>query len=417
MKESYQSFAERHLLDLKYGVCYDQRELKDLPTEVQYLERVCKKLPKLIENGLDEKIKHLNLQLGYDNLQHQRHALGLLIYLMNAYLFSKENIPQVLPKNLAKPIYSLSKSLGVKPSMGWIQNQGNWRLIDKEKSYIDLDNLECYHAFTSNRGEQAFFLMTNIIDFKLAPLIQQLYEANQEIYNFLSQQPCFEEIQINQTQFNEDIWNTILQFNKYNQVLQNLIQLEINSLKAASESILWSKNYIPKLFDQLDSDFFFFQLRTYLQGFADKSMFPDGIIFEGIQGRQNSEGGSSGNSPTYQIIERILGITYRGEIDQVQQSMRNGMIQKHKDVIDYFTWHSWHRSFISLCGNQELKHAYNQVIEAYSQFNQQHYEFVIYYIEKSLAKMGVTLDLAKGTGNSSILFMKEKPQYIRTFKM
>ena len=76
------------------------------------------------------------------------------------------------------------------------------------------------------------------------------------------------------------------------------------------------------MFERNSPDFFFKVIRCYLQGYLNKDIFPNGLLFDGIEISFACEGGSGGNSPSFQIYERALGIQFDGELEEVQRAMR-----------------------------------------------------------------------------------------------
>lgn len=80
------------------------------------------------------------------------------------------------------------------------------------------------------------------------------------------------------------------------------------------------------MFQKNNPGFFFNHLRHFLQGYARPDVFPNGLYFEGIEKYLIFEGGSGGNSPSFQIFERMIGVCFDGDLEKVQQSMRLGMI-------------------------------------------------------------------------------------------
>lgn len=52
--------------------------------------------------------------------------------------------------------------------------------------------------------------------------------------------------------------------------------------------------------------------------------------------------------------------------------MRVGMIEKHKDIIKTFHWHSLIKLFVLMSESKKLKDAYNEAILGYRLFNEKH---------------------------------------------
>ena len=53
------------------------------------------------------------------------------------------------------------------------------------------------------------------------------------------------------------------------------------------------------MFEFLDPEFFFMELRNYVKGYSNKMVFPNGLYFEGVDKYFSSEGASGGNTPTF----------------------------------------------------------------------------------------------------------------------
>ncbi|KAM3138746.1 Indoleamine 2 [Paramecium bursaria] len=173
--KTWDQFKQDCLFDDKYGVAfvaspdlYDEDSIK--------LKQICVNLPQLIKDKSIIKLApqiELNADINHDNIRSIIIKMGYLLNIVNSFLYSQNPIPQVLPKNLAVPLYKFSKILDVKPSMGYLLNFFNWRLKDTSKKDIQLENLECYSTFTGNRGEEAFYLTSLMADIRLAKCINK----------------------------------------------------------------------------------------------------------------------------------------------------------------------------------------------------------------------------------------------------
>jgi hypothetical protein len=71
------------------------------------------------------------------------------------------------------------------------------------------------------------------------------------------------------------------------------------------------------MFECNDPGFFFNKLRHFLQGYARQDVFPKGLYFKGIEKYVIFEGGSGGNSPSFQILERLIGISFEGDLEKI----------------------------------------------------------------------------------------------------
>ena len=53
------------------------------------------------------------------------------------------------------------------------------------------------------------------------------------------------------------------------------------------------------MYEFLDPEFFFMELRNYVKGYSNKAVFPNGLYFEGVDQYFFNEGASGGNTPTF----------------------------------------------------------------------------------------------------------------------
>ena len=82
--------------------------------------------------------------------------------------------------------------------------------------------------------------------------------------------------------------------------------------------------------DKLDPNYFYYGLRPYLDGYKE-------VIYEGVEDgmdkRITTLGGTAGYDPSYQIFERAFGITFTGDLEDVQTKLRVGMPARTRDLI------------------------------------------------------------------------------------
>jgi hypothetical protein len=74
---------------------------------------------------------------------------------------------------------------------------------------------------------------------------------------------------------------------------------------------------LKRVFQRTKPEFFFRELVPILQGYSRKEAFPNGLTFEGVQVTSQVDGGSGGNSPSFQIYERLLGLKVDGELERL----------------------------------------------------------------------------------------------------
>jgi hypothetical protein len=109
------------------------------------------------------------------------------------------------------------------------------------------------------------------------------------------------------------------------QLLENedkIADIVIECFNCMAEQMNEITSSLKHMFHRNNATFFYKTLRNYLQGFARKDVFPNGLFFEGIETTISTEGGSGGNSPSFQIFERSVGIWFDSDLENVQRVMR-----------------------------------------------------------------------------------------------
>ncbi|KAM3138750.1 hypothetical protein pb186bvf_009129 [Paramecium bursaria] len=413
LEQTWEQFTSQQLFHDKYGISFIFDE-DNSDTMNGKLYSLCSQLPQLIKDGnLIQYAEDLRLEKIFDCEDDRKliQYMSYLLYIVNGYLFSQEQVPTRLPANLAEPLYFISQKLGVKPALGWIQNTCNWEIKDQTKDILDVTNLKCRYTFTGSRDEEVFFLISNSADIRLASNIKELFLINRELHLLMSNNPVVGDI-------NCKVQNKVI-LNKFDLEQLRKIKGSINIgtfnglCERVSDALLSiGKQFkeqalaLKVMFEFNDPDFYYFTIRKYLQGFSNKQIFPDGLYFEGIDKSFHYEGGSGGNSPTFQIIERALGIVLDGFYGGVQEMMRVGMIEKHKDIIKTFHWHSLIKLFVLMSESKKMKDAYNEAILGYRLFNEKHQYYISYYLEKYIKIENMAT--AKGTSDVPLKMMREK---------
>jgi len=301
-----------------------------------------------------------------------------------SYIFcNMKDLPQSLPRQIAIPLNNVCNKLSIKKSIGYTQNLYNWTKIDSSKSHKMLSNLSLRNSFTGSPDEGIFMLLSNWSDFYLAMMIKAIFEANRYIEQGDDEGiiQCLQEI--------NEAWK------------------EINS-------------HMHVMYLQNDPQFYYTTVRPYLGGWSSKEQFPKGLLFEGVytsDGEEvtlDSEGGSAGNDPSFQIFERGMGIKMGGAIAESQKVMASGFIAPHKKLVDFMDQNSQIRAYVIERRSETMTKLYNDVIDKYIAFTNFHWGYIIKYILKNVKRRAEELT---GQGNTPLTTVKSKAQALAELKI
>jgi len=381
---NWKDFANKYVVNSEYGVCIEKAKL---PERFHPWEKICKNLYKYNASG---KIRSLieNLEListeSLKDYEHLLTAVSLLLLMTNSYLFcDMENVAQILPKQLAIPLYQVCEKLGCKDSFGYIQQIYNWERKNPTESHKIYDNLRLRYSFTGTIDEETFFLISTFADFQMATIFKAMYDANQNI-----------------TEGNDDA------------ILKNL-----QDIKTSFDNII---NHMGIMKQHNRPMIYYNQLRPYLAGYSDKKYLPSGVLFEGVTDENGnpyiseSAGGSVGNDPSYQIFEAGIGIHFTGEMARFEHVFAKAFMKPHRDLIKDMKEHSKIREYIKERQNAQLTEAYNDIISKYIKFYLTHWGYIQTFIVQvaKIPEMAIV-----GKGDTPLSVVRQKPFELQNFKL
>jgi len=294
-----------------------------------------------------------------------------------------ENVPQILPKQLAIPLYQVCEKLGCKDSLGYIQQFYNWERKNPTESHKIYDNLRLRISFTGTIDEETFFLISTFADFQMGTIFKAMYDANQNI-----------------TREDDDA------------IIKNL-----QDIKTSLDNII---DHMGIMKQQNRPMIYYHQLRPYLAGYSDKKYLPSGILFEGVTDendnpyRSESAGGSVGNDPSYQIFEAGMGIHFTGDMAKFEDMFAKAFMKPHRDLIKDMKAHSKIREYIKQRQNAQLTEAYNDIISKYIKFYLTHWGYIQTFIVQVTKRPEMAI---VGTGDTPLSVVRKKPFELQNFKL
>ena len=125
-------------------------------------------------------------------------------------------------------------------------------------------------------------------------------------------------------------------------------------------------NQTVEVIFRMDSQFWFDSIRIYFDHFGE-------VEFEGC-GKHASLGGTGGLDPSFQIIEKALGISFEGNIGRMHERFRTCMAASHNRLINHMQEKSLIREYCAC--SPELAQNYNQLLESYVDFHKLHGTFI-----------------------------------------
>jgi len=289
--------------------------------------------------------------------EHQR-AYSILCLLANSYLWSEQEAPKLLPKQIAAPLWHVSQHIGIAPLLTHAAvDLYNWRLIDPSKP-INIDNMKTIYSMTGTETEEWFFLIMTDIEHKAANCIR-----NTMIISKLSH----DDPQI--------------------PALLDEIHMAIGDMIMV----------LKRLREKCVPDDFYHVLRPYLWGtekIVDSTGAP-GIIYEGVNDNEPLvyAGGSAAQSTVLPILDIFFGIDHK---DPYFKSIVEYMPKCHRELITWMREHSTFKDQIKLSNDNQLKDKFNDCVTGIKSFRYIHYSIVKDYVIKFIGDDG------KGSGGTEL---------------
>ena len=370
----YMSIYKKY--DLSLNGFLPEFQLKALPTPFQCWEQVAKNIPELIKNkkgSLRNNVHELPL-LNWEELQPEFHkrAYSVLAIIASSYVWCEgfNNIPKILPKNVAIPLWHICKELGINPIATHASlDLFNWRLIDPSKGIV-LDNLRSVYTMTGQFDEEWFYLIPVAVEKVGADILNNIIKI----------------LEWTATTNTNTIDANVCHTNN-----ENILK----SLKKIKQDLLEMKKILARMTEKCRPDFFYNTMRPYLAGWNNEHL-SDGLIYEGISDEpQKFVGGSVTQSSLFQTIDAFCGITQN---DEYFDKVKAYMPKKHREFIYHVKRTSNIKTFVQK--HPKLKAAFESIVEELIKFRKVHYGLVHKYILAFIKKNNYLDD--KGTGGTPL---------------
>ena len=301
-----------------------------------------------------------------------RTAMVHYSFLVQAYVWGEPAPPACLPANLARPICALAERLGQAPLLpysGYVLD--NWYRLDKSGP-ITLDNIAMHQNFLGGVDENWFVLVHVAIEAEAGVLLDNAAKLVGAARSGDAAEATRLLLEM------DDAWERIY-------------------------------GHFARMPEQCDPYIYFHRVRPYIHGWANNPALADGgLVYEGIdrfEGKPQALRGQTGSQSS--IVPAMDALFQVSHSDDPLRSFLDELHQyrpvEHRRFIEDLAAQSTLRDFVSSCGDQGLKDAFNACLEQSARFRTRHLEYAASYINKQAGSIAGN-DPDVGTGGTP--FMK-----------
>lgn len=304
-------------------------------------------------------------------------AMLAFSYIGHAYVWGGERPPKSLPAQLAVPWCHIALKLQRPPVLSYASYAlHNWKRIDKNAP-IALGNIALIQNFLGGLDEEWFIVVHVDIEAKAGQAMAALLPAQNAVQN-------------------KDV-----------HALEAELALVEHSLDAMYETLL-------RMVEGCDPYIYYHRVRPYIHGWKDHPLFPEGLLYEGVEQYKEQpqyfRGETGAQSSIIPALDAALGIVHENDrMRHYLDEMRNYMPPRHKAFIAALENGASIRKFVEAeaSSNKRLHDLYNKCVEWIERFRTKHLEYARDYIHKQY-QVGATNPSAVGTGGTPFMPYLEK---------
>ena len=373
-----QALLAPYEIDIARGFLSPEDPLVDIPGALGPWRKIAEQLPKLlIASKVRETVERTALisakSLG--NKPSLERAMLALSYIAHAYIWGEASPPKSLPSQLAIPWCQVAEKLGRPPVLSYASYAlNNWKRIDASGP-IALGNIALSQNFLGGADEEWFVLVHVDIEAKAASSISEVLPALEAVKN------------------------------------QDAIYL-ITCLHSIDESLASMYATLERMPEHCDPYIYYHRVRPYIHGWKDHPLFPDGLIYEGVDAYKGKpqflRGETGAQSSIIPALDALLGIEHDNDrMRHYLDEMRDYMPPGHRAFIKAIEEGPSVREFVTGAKNEQLHDAYNSCVEWMEKFRTKHLEYARNYIFVQ-AQHTPTNPSAVGTGGTPFMPYLEK---------
>ncbi|XP_059141285.1 myoglobin-like [Physella acuta] len=299
------------------------------------------------------------------------------------------NVPKVLPKSVAVPLYYISQHLGIQPILSNVDLAlANWNLVD-HKGPMDFDNLACIYHLPGGAESDWFFIVNFMAEYNFAKCLEPMVNILEVLDNY-QKLPVGDVTQ-----------------------RDRIVDRLVKQLDGLLAGILDMQYSLTRMHDKLAGETFYKVIRPFFGGWGGEGgPMPDGLVYEGVSENPLKFCGNTGaQSSTLQLLDTLLCVEHDQEKRDTILLMRMYMPTAHKRLIEDIENRKHKlRHLVTSSHVDSLTEAYNKSLSAVVKFRTGHLQLVTKYVlmpARKLTQDNVeNLDL-KGTGGTNLMpFLK-----------
>ncbi|XP_015827846.1 indoleamine 2,3-dioxygenase 1 [Nothobranchius furzeri] len=235
----------------------------------------------------------------------------------------ENNTVEILPSNLAVPLWEVSQRLGLPPILTHADAAlANWRKKDPEGP-LDMENLELLIRLPGGESGRGFFLVTLLVELAAVPAIRSIPHV-------------------------------------INGVRSGDTEAVVRALEDISQSIQEMTDALKLMQEYVEPSVFYGIMRIYLSGWKDNPCMPKGLVYEGVQSEpMEFSGGSAAQSSILHCFDELLGVKHEDKSSSFLTRMRNYMPPSHRQLIQDISLQPSLRSFVQQQTDEQLNQAFD----------------------------------------------------------
>jgi indoleamine 2,3-dioxygenase len=313
-------------------------------------------LPGILLSGrarrLLERVPEIDMAAQLPALSDAQRRLLMVHYsfIVQGYVWSDQEPPLMLPRNLAVPYCALSDAIGQFPLLPYSSyTLDNWGLHD-ETGPVSLDNTYVIQNFLGGVDENWFILVHVEIEAKAGRALAAI--------------PA---------------------------LLTAAANKDMANVSDGLQTILAAWSMILPVFDRMpercDPYIYYQRVRPYIHGWKGNPALPDGLIYEGVakyKGAAQSFRGQTGSqSSIVPTMDALLGIGHENDpLREFLDELHQYRPPKHRKFIEDVAAASHVRRVVKESGDHRLVGLYNGIVGQVQAFRTRHLEYAANYINK-----------------------------------
>lgn len=357
------------------GFLPERPPLTSLPPYFQEWEGLASKLSeKLHRKELRQAVHSLpEVEFSEETLRSDeewQRALVMLSFLFQGYMWQEgeAGLPSKMPALLSVPFDRVTKKIGV-PLVGVYAATGlyNWHMLDIDKP-MQIENIHANVTYTGTEDESWFYMESLQIELEAVPALKSIWEGTAAVAE-----------------------------GKSSEMVSHLAVIE--------SAITAMQCTLSRMSERCNPKVFFVDIRPYFAGSKGLDVFPNGMLYEGVDSQPRKYYGSSaGQSSAIRAIDLFIGVEHSGADEEFLMAMEDYMPRKHRQFLRYIAQQPPLRQYVVESQNKELIRQFNAMVEAFARYRSYHITIVTRYIVNQRAhSVNASLDM-KGTGGTH--FMK-----------